>query len=294
MNTHHDHGDGRRGSGEITISSTMVAICGLVLGLASLLALVVVASVQGANALSVVATTIALLAFIVQIQVFSHQSKLSTEQMRRSEEINADTRALLTEIRAAATSTGDTVNEMYKGGMALGTLEGAFEGLPAITHSGGRTESQSGRVSLPTDGRVRDRALARARARRLFESFPAEPAGAAVLADLPALDLEQRQRVRELAMDERDMMIEDSAETLGLPWVAADSSLAGFGLTGKAEIELRGARHVVSRLTERGRTLACLLLAPGEPPAYAADALARISHGPVGSVRSADSNSAAA
>lgn len=75
------------------------------LATSALAALVVIASVTDADALSTVALTLAILAFVVQIMVYIAQSWTTGQQTVQSQELNANTLAALAELRTRAAGT---------------------------------------------------------------------------------------------------------------------------------------------------------------------------------------------
>lgn len=83
----------------ISVSWRTVAVVGAVLAVCSTTALIVVASVRGANALSTIALSLAIVAFSSQIIIAIGQSRTDAEQIRRTEEIATRTLTALTEVQ---------------------------------------------------------------------------------------------------------------------------------------------------------------------------------------------------
>ena len=97
----------------ITVKWSMVAFaCGMV-AIASLSTLIVVTAVTDIDTLSTVALVLAILAFVIQIIIFIAQSWTSGQQMLQSETINADTRALLSELREGMRNTHELLGRHY-------------------------------------------------------------------------------------------------------------------------------------------------------------------------------------
>jgi hypothetical protein len=79
-----------------------ISLIGATLAVGAITALLVVVGLSDSSLLATVALALAVVAFIVQVVVFVAQLSVSNQQMVQSERLNAQTRDLLTEIRAAA------------------------------------------------------------------------------------------------------------------------------------------------------------------------------------------------
>jgi hypothetical protein len=83
------------------------------LAIGSLGALVVVASVKKADVLATVALALAVLAFVIQILVFVAQTWAASQQTAQSQAVNADTRALLSELQTQTRDTNSVLTNQY-------------------------------------------------------------------------------------------------------------------------------------------------------------------------------------
>jgi hypothetical protein len=88
-----------RDPSRISVSWRTVAVISAVLAVCSATALIVVAAVRGANALSTIALSLAIVAFSSQIIIAIGQSRNDAEQIRRTEEVSTRTLTALTEVQ---------------------------------------------------------------------------------------------------------------------------------------------------------------------------------------------------
>lgn len=99
-------------TGEARFKWKTLALWGLVFALVSLIALVVVATINEADTLSVVALALAVLAFVVQIIVFIVQGITSSQQASDTAALNAQTLRALATIEEKSEGTRETVVKM--------------------------------------------------------------------------------------------------------------------------------------------------------------------------------------
>lgn len=91
-------------SGRLSVPWSALSLALGVVAIASLGALVIVATVKDVDVLSTVALALAILAFAAQIIVSLAQSQASAQQLAASERVNAETRGLLAQIGAQGAS----------------------------------------------------------------------------------------------------------------------------------------------------------------------------------------------
>jgi heme/copper-type cytochrome/quinol oxidase subunit 4 len=266
------------GPGENFVVPTRLAAFGAAFfALACLVALVIVASTESADALATIALALAVLAFVVQIVVFIYQSIGSNQQILQSEQIYTETRTLLTEVKTAAKSTEDLVREQFRD-----VLKAFLEAQPSTKQEANflaalRSELATSRSgpspSEPRPIAVTERPKARARQRRAskkqFFTFPSEKEGGAVIEKLKNLDQRALGRIRLLAEDQRLLTELSSLDQLGEPVEPEDKLLEEQGLTRTARISVGSETFTVSQLTDEGLVAANILLATGEIPEYA-------------------------
>lgn len=97
----------------LTFKWPHVALAAIMITVASLSTLTVIAAIENVDTLATVALVLAILAFIIQIVVFIAQSWTSGQQMLQSQTINAETKALLAELRESARATNDLVTRQF-------------------------------------------------------------------------------------------------------------------------------------------------------------------------------------
>lgn len=102
-----------RDEASLRIRWSSVGISGIIIAIASLGTLVTVVTLQSIDALSTVALVLAVLAFVVQIIVFIAQATAANDQMRSVQTINAETHALLAELRGSTQNTNDLLQHQY-------------------------------------------------------------------------------------------------------------------------------------------------------------------------------------
>src|SRR5262245_33368932 len=105
--------EGTGSAGALTFRWSHIAVAASTIAVASLGTLTVIATVQRADTLATVALLLAILAFIIQIVVFIAQAWTSGQQMLQSQSMNADTQALLAELRETARATNDLLIRQF-------------------------------------------------------------------------------------------------------------------------------------------------------------------------------------
>jgi hypothetical protein len=287
-----------------SLSPRRVGMVAVAFAAASLTALAVVASVEGAEALSTIALVLAIVAFTIQIFLFVVQNQTASEQRVRSEQINTQTRALLAEVRATAQATQAMVSQQFNQllqafvtGAAQTAQETKFdpERFEQLLMSNIRTAAQPPApatpqtrpvvarerpqsaseqpINVPTRVR-REQAGIRLRQRNerpsLLKSFPASDEGRTAVGLLRDMEPGQRRRLRELAEDEIDSARRGAY--VGLPRSDEDNGLQDRDFVTSARVEVNnGERKVVTRLTDAGVAAARILTALGDVPDWARD-----------------------
>ena len=250
-----------------------VPLAGLAVGcaaiaLTSLATLVVVASIKDVEALSTVALSLAVIAFVAQLIVFVVQTGAASQQMLQSRELHAELLRLLGEMgeRAKGTEAAvTTINERLLEaalGKALGGREGTGPVDPrAIASQVASMLNERAGESLRSPNEIVDLAASQAARERLL-SYPtsASPDTVAVLETLSPQALGS---LRAYGQDEVDY----AGRKIGPGWVpdrfAGSSELISAGL-----LEPRASGSPIHVLSEAGREAARLLLAPGDPPPH--------------------------
>jgi hypothetical protein len=285
------------------VSPRRVGMVAVAIAAASLTGLAVVASVEGAEALSTIALVLAIVAFTIQIFLFVVQSQAASEQRVRSEQINTQTRALLAEVRATAQATQAMVSQQFSQllqafvtGAAQTAQETKFdpERFEQLLMSNIRAAAQPPASATPqtraTTTRERpqtaseqpvnvptrvQRAPAGTRLRQrnvrpsLLRSFPSSDEGRTAVGLLRDMESDQRRRLSRLAEDEIDSSRRGAY--IGLPRSPEDDALQDRGFVTAARVEVDGERKVVTRLTDTGVAVARILTALGEVPDWARD-----------------------
>ena len=99
--------------GSVTVPWRRVAVGSGVLTVAAVGALVVVAAVSDTEALTTIALSLAILSFVIQLIVFISQASTANQALLRSEQINSDTRALLSQLKTSSEGTSALVQTQF-------------------------------------------------------------------------------------------------------------------------------------------------------------------------------------
>jgi hypothetical protein len=263
-----------------------VVVISTLFGVSCLTVLVVVGYVRDADGLATIALILAIFAFLVQLIVFAVQNQSATQQLLRSEQLNTQTRSLLTEIQTTALGTESLMRDQFA------HLLRAF--LDAARSAGGVTDfdpvefesriMENIRRDLTprrfpgedAGGRTREMIRQAREARQLDPlPFPTEAIGAPLVEVLRDLSEQGRERLRALAVDRATVLASREREDTnsrtgyeGLVISAEDDALIEKEF---AELvsEPRAPARLVTRLTEFGIQAADLLRAAGPIPAWA-------------------------
>ncbi|HEX9966445.1 MAG TPA: hypothetical protein VGB06_00715 [Solirubrobacterales bacterium] len=237
-----------------------------------------VISIEDADLLSTVALALAVLAFSAQLVVFVGQERSASEQARRNEELHGRMQGVLAEIREKAAGTQadvKTISEKMLEAILAKYLPDAAEGQlnpqrlaaeisSAVSQVQRDDESQFAQDTLfpprrptPNDQRYRE----------VLRSFPNEEEVGDAMTILTSLPQRDRIMLKRFGEDEILALRPDSPYDPS--WVDLTQSLTAEGLVAPYPPEyqaLGGLR--VSRLTDKGRSVARLLTATGEPPPH--------------------------
>jgi hypothetical protein len=279
---------GRRIGLEVRVSWLLLGAA--LVGFGPVAALVVVASVKNADALSTVALALAIVAFAIQILVFVVQTQTASQQMIQSERLNTQTRELLVEVNTAVGSTQSMVGEQFRdllrafveGASKTAAETGKFDpeqfeqrlmaNIQQATQRPPQPEpvsAEAPRTATPAR-RVRRRAVDQKRERDELTTFPPDDEGREIAAAMRHLSDGARRRLVALGGDELNSR--ESGVYIGLsPEKAADDELVDLELVSRARVRQEDGLFEVTRLTAKGRQWARLLVATGEIPDYAAD-----------------------
>jgi hypothetical protein len=251
-----------------------------VFGFSCLGVLVVITAVDNKNALATVALALAILAFSIQLIIFVAQQNLATEQGRRNEELYGSMQGVLAEIREKAAGTQAdvrTINEKMLGAILSKNLASApggqvdFEEVASqLARAASDGDSRSGEEpSSPPiwpDRRPTPDDPARV---RTLQSYPAEDRVGDAMTVLSELSRADREGLKSFGDDEIIALQPDFPFDPSLT-EASVGDLENLGLVEPypAERQPDGAWTRVFHLTDRGREIARLLTARGDPPPY--------------------------
>jgi hypothetical protein len=246
-----------------------------VFGASCLGVLVVVTSVEGKDALSTVALALAILAFSVQLIVFVAQQSFASEQGRRNEELYGSMQGVLAEIREKAEGTQADVRSMRE--TILPALLQKEEADPSggrlgpamvseILGAGPLVGGPPLGIGVPWPERrptPEDAAMV-----EMLKTYPPPEEAGEALRLLNDLTPDERVNLKAFGDDEIITRQPGSPFDPSLTELAADGLLER-GLVEPYPPERQPRRDVnVVHLTDRGRDVARLLTASGEPPDY--------------------------
>jgi hypothetical protein len=106
-------------SARLSVAWSRVAIGLAVIATASLAALVIVATIQHADALSTVALALAVVSFAAQLIISLAQGQAGARQLIDVERVNADTRVALSELKATSDALVETQKGQYSEVLAI-------------------------------------------------------------------------------------------------------------------------------------------------------------------------------
>lgn len=282
-----------------SLSPRRVAMFAVAFTAASLTALAVVASVEGAEALATIALVLAIVAFTIQIFLFVVQSQAATEQRVRSEQLNTQTQALLVEVRATAQATQAMLSQQFNQllqafvtGAAQTAEETKFDpasferrllanirtaAQPPGTgtgQAGGQatgTDSAERAIERPSPARSQRERAGQLRTRnerpQRLSTFPSDEDGRSAADLLRKMQPNDRKRLKQLAEDE--LQATKIGAYVGIAPGDEDDPLREANLVTSARVDTGGGSRVVTRLTDEGVSAARLLTALGEIPAWA-------------------------
>jgi hypothetical protein len=291
-------------SARFSLSARVVAAGGAILGVGCLATLAVVTAAEGDDALSTIALSLAVLAFIVQLLVFVAQSQATSQQMLRSEQLNTQTQALLSEMQTTARGTETMVREQFgqllrafmdaaktaetgKGGFDQDAFERrlltnirretmlAQESSRAPAQERSRTASPVPPPGSRSAGLSRTRQEAAARAQRRADTydsgpFPSEDEAQRAIPVLRSTSPEARAYLRRLYVDK--IRSSESGSYVGLSarsdFAEAQEELLAKELAQRVRV---AEGHVVYQLTPLGELAGKILTSSGPIPDWAGD-----------------------
>ncbi|MGC1851288.1 MAG: hypothetical protein WA687_02480 [Solirubrobacterales bacterium] len=254
-----------------------VSIVSVVFGFTCLGVLVVVTAVDDNDALSTVALALAILAFSVQLIVFIAQQNLASEQGRRNEELYGSMQTVLAEIREKAEGTQADVRTINEKLLSALISKNASDGgglahvLPQLLDPANASphEGQSDALSWVSRLPERRPVLEDERYVQTLESFPSQEEAPELMQQLTALSPNDQDQLKRFGDDE---IIARRPGSPFDPWLFAPGNLLEHGFVEPYPPERQPDQGPkVFRLTDRGRNVARLLTANGDPPPYLAD-----------------------
>lgn len=265
-------------TGHLILRWSAVAVGCAIVAVTCLGALVVVAAVQGADALSTVALALAVLAFVAQIVVFIAQAWTADRQLQRADAVHTQTQALLTQIQTSTQGTygllSDQFNTVLKHALEASLPKGADSA--AIVRDVQRALDEGTRTVAHRSERRRPSRAELEQHEKLKSWPPAEEAQALVQV-VKSLSLRATSRLGKFAQDYYDTTAPGSYG--GVPgffvddeWRAEAEELMRAGLLHFDDPPERFASlasgRPYARLSSKGITAARFFTADGDPPAY--------------------------
>jgi hypothetical protein len=241
----------------------VVGAASLILAVTSLAALAVVAAVRGADALSTVALSLAILAFVIQIVVFIVQTAASHDQSVRSEQIYAETLRLLATIEAKAAGTEATLAQMQN--RLLDSILPKVRAQAAIAASDDLDADDVVRLALRGASSLTSDLRSDPDDEQIVQyltSLPNDEEGAEAASRLLSLGASRANTLATLAYDEVRSRRPESSLAPGLRLVSPDAELVDAGLITK------DPNTDLWVLTPNGRRLGRFFTAQGAVPDY--------------------------
>lgn len=103
----------RDSSSSLRIPLGILALGAGIVAVASLSSLVVIAAIDDVDVLSTVALSLAILAFVVQIMIFLAQTWAAAQQRAQNEELNAETRVVLSKVEESVRGTQAAITDQF-------------------------------------------------------------------------------------------------------------------------------------------------------------------------------------
>lgn len=264
----------------LIVSWKGVAIGATTVALAALATVAVVATIKGADTLSVVALSLAIIAFIVQILVFIVQAAASSQQELRAQELYASTIKILSTIEEKAEGTRrqvTTINDrMLEAILSKAIPETAISTRSTALNFSEAVTDRAVQLANQADMQAPDRSVLRRRDSHENSEMYTYPGNSEAerlitrLQDLPSNDL---YALRVLGEDE-DQYVGGGVSLSLTPGLAVQlPRLVANGLV--TSVERSWSKVPVSILTSDGKVAARLLLTE-EIPEDAPDGLFEI------------------
>jgi hypothetical protein len=268
------------------VSKGLVAGAALVVAIAALTVLAIVAAVKDVDTLSTVALTLAILAFVIQILVFVVQGYTANAQMLQAQTLHGQMTTVLGQIRTQAKGTQTAVDKMSDQLLSAALGKAAAEaGGDALTSPRFAARVQEiVRESLGAASAEASVALGTSEVEESYPpaapdpeivatmmSWPPEEAAEAAVEVFRSLSPAGRRSLFSFASDELTTRLQGAS--LG-PGLFADpvDEIVEAGLVERAHPTRRRAGYYLHQLTDLGRSVGRLLMAPEPPPPYLQDA----------------------
>jgi hypothetical protein len=266
------------------VQKGVVAGGSVVVALTALTVLTVVAAVKDVDTLSTVALTLAILAFVIQILVFVVQGYSSNAQMLQAQALHGQMATVLGQIRTQAAGTQSAVDKISDQllGAALGKATAESAGLDVASTEFAARVQEIIRESVPTAVFATEHRTQGSSDER-YDSYPSpspDPAKVAELLSWPtgATARDLLERFKALSDDGRDALYVFATDELrgrlpaspfgpGLFFDHPSQELIEAGLVARADPPRRRGNEDLFQLTDLGRAVGRLLLAPEPAPA---------------------------
>lgn len=284
-------GDASAGSGTFQLSWPLVAGAASLVAVSSVAALIILIAIRQTDILSATALSLAILAFVLQLVVFIAQAWTSSQQSLHSQMLNTETRLLLTEVRASAQGMERMMTSQFER-----MLDHVLSSIPRELDAVAAKSDSAGNGDGDMEARLRDlRGRLQSRWEDEMRNVFGTPTAAAERESPPAAPTEMAARLSQLHTYPGEA---DGRRALDVLRTLPPESVAMLRRYGEDEIRslthgerpgLRGSHGVHAyrqplvdagllrrqedasdryQLTEAGRTVARLLVAAGDPPAY--------------------------
>jgi hypothetical protein len=283
-----------RDSGTFSIPYRTVALAATLVSAASLTALVLVASLHGAEPLATTAIALAIITFVVQLIVYVAQSNQAQRDNDRSQDLHAQLQAALGHLTARAEGTQATVTTMsdklldralqQTGLSKLEDLPTGFtrdvaRNLAELLNADPETDAAGGEVQpvhseflSKTWGPEED-----ARVMELMTHWPSNPDEIAeIKRDLEGLSDFAIYVLKKATEDEVKYRDPSALLRPSIPSAHIDSSEALYERGLLEELGMEAYGNEISALTEKGRRVARVFATADPPPAELQDLVAHV------------------
>jgi len=252
-----------------SISWRNIAIGSLLLNLAAIAAISTISARSDSGALNTIALSLAIIAFVCQLLVYTVQSWQSSEQLRRSEELHASTLGLISDARARIENTESMVQTQHSELLRIVAQKSEGETLKASFTNDDEREDPAevavSQVQLSRDDSDRD---ASEYGRLVTQPPAAWPERSAFFRDgVRELEELSEYEVAALALAASDHVRSTaSGSEPGLSYGDTDARLIEMGLVREISASSHGQERRMVTTTEQGNEVSAIFLAPWPPP----------------------------